>query len=318
MSRVLTLLVIVALGVGLAHAQPSDDKLIVAGERIGPLRLAGKLSEIVAAYGTPDGRGGGSWQGTTELTWSRIGLSVIADERSGNIVQIAVRAVEAHPWGGLATSQGIGLETPEPQVVQAFGQPTKVLEGLTFVVTFGNSGRTATVPATPRSLLYLDRGILFELQPPGAVKAMAVQRPYRAPGDMLVVPRERISGVRLGMSRDEVFSLLGGGFVETRPDEVYYWPHTGLYAFLRDNRVDQAQATTSDWAQWAGIRYATAEGLGFGSTPEQVRKLLGEPQNKGTQGKYEAWTYQSLGVVFVFFPDTDDKTVVLIGVGGKR
>jgi len=316
MMRVFLLVIVLLLAVGSATGQTPDDKLIVPGERIGSLRLTTKLADVTSVYGRETGRGEGIWQGSIGLEWAAIGLSLVADERSGNLLRISIHSSESRRWEGFATREELALETAEQKVIEAFGEPTRIEEGLT---VFFSSLRGSTIaPLQPRGLYYNDRGIYFAIQPHGIVKSIVVQRPFRAPGDMLVVPGERISGVRVGMSRDEVFNLLGGGFVEYRPGEIYYWPHTGLYVHFRGAQVGSVEATTSKLSEWAGIKYATNQGLGFNSTPDQVRSLLGEPQRKQSQGRYEAWTYLSLGVAFVFFPETPDKTVVIVGVGPKQ
>lgn len=317
--RLTTRLVVLAgaaalLAVASATAQVPDDKLIVPGERIGSLRLAGKLTDLTAAHGQGT-RGAGLWQGTVGISWPSAGLSAAVDERSGSVFLVSIQATPENAWSGVATSDGIGLESTHEKLVGALGQPTRTDDGLD-VTFFGRSGG-GVMTAIPRSLYYLDKGISFGMHAPGIIKHISVWRPFRAPGDTLVVPGDRISGVRIGMTKAEAIGLLGDAFVEPRPGAFHYWPHTGHYVDFDGDRVAQLQVTTSALAEWSRVRYATAQGLGFKSTPDQVRRTLGAPQGQERQGRYEFWVYRALGVGFVFDHQSPDRECVIVAVGPR-
>ena len=311
----LVLLAVGMLAATSATAQTPDDKLVVPGQQIGALRLNAKLPELIATYGRESSRGPGGYQGAIALDWSSIGLTVNGDARSGNLIQISIRSAGSNQWSGFATGEGVALETPQEKVIEALGAPTRSEDGLDILLV--RPGGSTSLAVAPRGLYYLDKGIVFGVHAPGIVKEIAVHRPIRAPGDTLVVPGERISGVRLDMPQDEVLRLLGGGFVEPPPGEFHYWPHTGHYVHFVNGRVAQLQVTTSKPTEWARIRYATAQGLGFKSTPDQVRRLLGEAQGQERAGRYEAWIYRSLGILFVFDHQSPDREVVIVGVGPR-
>lgn len=102
------------------------DRLIVPGERIGGLRLERKLDEVTKIIGAGLPRGAGVREGTTAHTWDPIGLWLIADNATGNILWISVETGE-NPWRELATREGLRLGSSEEEVVAAMGKPARIV-----------------------------------------------------------------------------------------------------------------------------------------------------------------------------------------------
>jgi len=124
------------------------DRSIVPGERIGRLRLGGKLEEIISVLGKAVPRGPGIRKGTTTYTWDPIGLWLIADNAAGDIIWISVEVGE-NPWGGLATREGLRLGSTEEQVLAAMGKPARtVSDGFAKSLYFDQQGIRFTLPIT--------------------------------------------------------------------------------------------------------------------------------------------------------------------------
>ena len=64
---------------------PKDDRLIVPGERIGPLRLDAKVGEIVKLLGPGTLRPGG-WSFSKMQTWDAMGVWIDFDPGTGNVL----------------------------------------------------------------------------------------------------------------------------------------------------------------------------------------------------------------------------------------
>lgn len=122
------------------------DGLIVPGKRIGRLELGGKVNEVTKIIGPAIPRGAGLREGTTTHTWDQIGLWLIADDNTGDILWISVEAGQ-NPWRGLATSEGLRLGSTEEQVVAAIGKPSRtVSDGLANSLYFDQQGIRFTLP----------------------------------------------------------------------------------------------------------------------------------------------------------------------------
>ncbi len=141
-----------------------------------------------------------------------------------------------------------------------------------------------------KSIYFAAKGIAFTVAVKGLdvgkVAELRIFWKVRAPGDLTVVPGSRISSLALGMTTDQAVATLGGGYIRhTRgPRESYYWPHYGL-TMLATNGV-AAEVITS-WDQQledVGVKYSTAQGLGFDSTAEQIRSTFGESAERVRQG----------------------------------
>jgi hypothetical protein len=268
----------------------SSDRLIVSGERIGPLRLDGKIDEVVKLFGPGTVRERS--YGTPELfvlqTWDAIGLWVQFDSMTGNIVWISVDTSGSKPWAEYSTPDGIRLGTRQQDIVSVMGTPERaVAEG----------GAT--------SLYYDRRGIRFTLADTGPlagkVGAMRIVWPSVPRGDTLVVPGKRISIIDVGAPVDRVLAILGGGYHrgEKSPGfHVYYWPHLGLSFVEQLGRVISVRAGSEIPADAPGLRYSTMDGLGRDSTVSQIRKVFGEPSKAEPSTGSRFWIYRSSGIAF--------------------
>lgn len=272
-----------------ASAQSAGDKLVVPGERIGNLRVASRLADLEASLGrgTPTGRGV-IFSDSTFYQWDAAGLAAIADDVTGNVLWISVCACGSNPWAGFATAEGAGFGLTEEQVVAAMGTP----QG-----TFADF--------TGKSLYYSSRGIAFFLAATGPeagkVAGFRIYWAFRAPGDQIVIPGRRMSVANVGMSLTHALAVLGGGYTLRRLSagvEGYHWPHFGLTIFVDGGAVIEVGATWSGQLEWAGVRYATTEGLGFGSMGAQIRSALGEPADRRQSGTVETWGYPSRGIAY--------------------
>lgn len=203
-----------------ALAQPADDKLVVPGERIGPLKLASRLADLEAVYGRATPQGRGLWDLSTMYGWDAIGLRVIAGT-TGNVLWMSVCPCGSNPWAGFTTAEGLGFGATEEQVRAAMGPPSR---------TVGD--------ASGKALHFAAQGIAFVFE----------------------------SG--------------------------------GLAIFVQDGRVVQVDAYYDEHHDDLKIRYATTQGLGIGSTREEVRSAFGEPPQRELRGPIEAWVYMNQGIVF--------------------
>jgi hypothetical protein len=270
-----------------AAAQGTSDRLIIPGERIGPLRLAGKIDEFVKLLG-PGTRLNPERQGDPALeTWDAIGLWVQFDEATGNIMSISV---DSGPklWAQHKTREGITLGTKEAEVVALLGAPER------------------TVTGGPSKSLYYDRlGIRLTVAYigpfAGKVGSLRVVWPAVPCGDTLIVAGKRISCIEVGMPIDKVLSALRGGYHrgESRPGvHIYYWPHLGLSVVERSGRVTSVRAARHGSSDAANIRYATSEDLGLSSQGAEIKKVYGEDAEKGPEGGWLFWTYRFQGISF--------------------
>jgi len=269
----------------LVFAQPSEDKLVAPGERIGTLRLASRLADVEAMFGRGAPRGRGLWDLSAAFAWDDVGLQIMADTASGNILWMSVCACGSNPWAEHATVDGLRFGVAEEQVRAAMGAPTS------------ESG-----DATGKALHYPGQGIAFvvDLQGPqaGKVSGFYIYWKHRSPGDTAVVPGRRISVVNVGTPLSVVQSVLGtAGFIYVHQAnfEIYHWPHFALATFVQEGRVVQVNAFFDERHDALGIRYATAQGVGIRSTPQEVRAAFGEPAQRRARGPLEDWIYWSLG-----------------------
>lgn len=290
MARLLIALIVLLswlLPAPLAVAQAEDDRLVVPGERIGQLRLAARLADLEARYGKGTSQGRGLWDGSTYYNFPAAAFSVIADNMTGNLLWVSVCACGTNPWRDHATADGLKLGVPEEQVVAAMGTPARIF-----------------TDAQGKSLYYPAKGINFTLAAGGdvadRVESYRIYWPNRSPGDTVIVPGRRISGVGVGTAGQTAVAALGGGFISVRqgPVELYHWPHFALLIFVEGGRVAQVSVFYEPLHEAIGLRYATAQGVGIGSTRDQVRTAFGEPVQRQLQGPAEAWVYPSQGVVF--------------------
>ena len=290
LAVLLSAALLVAPRTPLAHAQIADDKLIVPGERVGLQRLAARLTDIEAVHGKGTRRGLALWGGSSHYDWRALGLAVMADDTTGNLLLIWIANGESSAWRDYATADGLKLGSAEEQILMAMGPPTRKVEG-----------------AGIRSLYFLPQGIIYRLMPSstetGHVVRVEIMWKISAPGDLRIVPGQRVSAVPLGMPAQQALSMLGGGFIQAQepPDVLHYhWPHYGFFITIRAGRVVQIQTGWDEWLEDAGIRYSTLEGIGFNSVREHVQGIFGEPEERTTRGIVEWWGYPSRGVAVGF------------------
>jgi len=269
----------------------SSDRLIVSGERIGPLRLDGKIDEVVKLYGpgTVRKRSSGAPELFVLQTWDAIGLWVQFDSMTGNIIWISIDSSGSNPWAEYATGDGIRLGTQQQELVTIMGPAER---------TIAQGGAT--------SLYYDRRGVRFTLADTGPlagkVGAMRVVWPSVPHGDTLVVPGKRISNIEVGAPVDQVLAVLGGGYHKgerTPGSRVYYWPHLGLSFVEQMDRVISVRAGSELPGDAAGLRYGTTDGLGRDSTASQIKDVFGEPPKSAPSVDSRSWIYRSRGIAFM-------------------
>lgn len=126
------------------------DRLIVPGERIGQLRLGGKLEEVVGVLGQGVPRGQGFQAATTTYAWDPVGLWLIADDAAGAILWISVEggpSTDPHAWVELSTPEGLRLGATEQEVLAAMGKPQRtVSDGFAKSLYFDEQGIRFTLP----------------------------------------------------------------------------------------------------------------------------------------------------------------------------
>jgi len=269
-----------------------NDQAIVPGERIGALRLAGNITDVVkmCGSGVVAIEGGPRKQQLFSLeTWNHIGLWVQFDPVTGNVVWISIEVKDSNPWGEYSTSDGMRLGTRKEELVKVMGSPERV-------VTAG--GYT--------SFYYDRRGLRFTLADAGRlagkVGSIRVVWPSVPRGDTSIVPGKRISSAEVGMSLDRVLALLAGGYHqgEAAPGiHVYYWPHLGLSIVEQQGRVISVRAAKQTSSDASGIEYRTTNGVGQGSSAAEVKAALGEPARTDRSGPGQQWLiYRTQGVAF--------------------
>ncbi|MBI2350447.1 MAG: hypothetical protein HYV00_03030 [Deltaproteobacteria bacterium] len=128
------------------------DRLIVPGERIGQVRLGSEVEEIFRALGKGFPRGQGFREGTTIYTWDPIGLWLIADDITGEILWISVEGgppANPHSWVELSTREGLRLGSAEEEVLAVMGKPSRtVSDGFAKSFYFDQQGIRFTLPIT--------------------------------------------------------------------------------------------------------------------------------------------------------------------------
>jgi regulator of sirC expression with transglutaminase-like and TPR domain len=272
------------------QATPKADRLIVPGERIGPLRLDAKVGEIVKLLGPGTPKPGG-WRFSKMQTWDAMGVWIDFDPGTGNVLWIGTEATGSSPWAEYSTPEGIRIGARRDDVLAAMGAPERTLSagGLTSLY-YDSRGLGLTLPDTGPDT--------------GTVREIRVVWPSVPRGDTLIVPGKRISTLEGGMPIDRALAQLGGGYHrgESAPGfHLYYWPHLALSVVETGGHVISVRAARDKPADALGIRYATADNLGEGSALADVKRIFGEPQRTqsgpGTQGP-NSWIYDAWGIAF--------------------
>jgi hypothetical protein len=278
-----TLLFALALSI---PVEAQHDKLIVPGERIAGLRLAARLVDIEAVHGKGQPGGPGQWEGSVVYGWTTPGLHAVVAGTSGNLLWLAISNVASSAWADAATVDGLKFGSAEEQVRTAMGTPSR-----TYDATKG------------KALHYRAQGIAFLVAVGGAqagrVTEIYVYWKHRTPGDAVVVPGHRISGVALRSTLPELRDLLGEGFfhVQQGDAEVFHWPHLAIAIILKQGRLWRVTGFYDEGHDELGLRYMTDRGVGIKSTSQELRAAFGEPvDRRKILGRVEEWEYPTIGL----------------------
>lgn len=281
--------------------QPEPDRLIVPGERIGPLRLNETLAGIRRQFGDEASRDPEDILGyefAKSYAWPTHGFFVIADDATGNLLGIGIQnPLESHPWSGVATKDGVGLGSTEGEI--------RATRDSALAVASTESGvRGLTFPRKGIGFYLLTNGPLA-----GRVARIVVFWRLQPPGDAVAVPGVRISSITLGMTAEQVLSAGGGGYqrVKKRGRDAYFWPHNQLIAVGDGGRVDLVRGIWSPLVAAMGIRFVTPEGVGYGSTVHEMKAAYGEPSECYPTRLTDECVYRSLGIGFGASRDADSQ-----------
>lgn len=287
---------IAAVGVSkeMCGASVQADYLIVPGQRIGALMLDGRIADIAYLLGPGKERAASSWPGPGAVltTWDAVGVWVISDKSTGNILWISVEPNKFAQWDRYATKDGLRMGVTESQIVSVLGQPERSLD-----------------EGGMRSLYYDGRGIRFILGKEGAyagrLGGIRIVWPSVAHGDTLIVPGERISAISLGETVERALPRLGGGYMRSenlRGDQVYYWPHLGLSLVAHAGRVVSVRSGTIFPTDAANLGYETADGIGRGGSSTDITRVFGTPGQVRPESRFARaahwWIYPSHGIAF--------------------
>jgi len=286
---------------------------IVPGERIGSVHL--KETFITAltflclncrTVAAPE-----FFPETVQYQFLLHGLEIVADKETKNILDIQITAMGRTDYHSSTTAEGLGLESTEEEVVAVMGTPEK-----TIVAEGGFKG-----------LEYFSKGIAFYLAPvdtygvkAGHVAYLEVFWKVGTPGEPIVAPGQSIAGVELGMTINEAIEKLGGGYNRHRFNDgslVYAWGHYGLLLVVGNDRVAEVYASWNIPWTWedSAVRYATDQGLGLNSKPEEIVSALGQPPTHFQRFDLDLWAYPTLGLRFFVNPKLG--RVDLIGIVPK-
>jgi Tfp pilus assembly protein PilF len=283
-----------------ADSKPAlSDRLIIPGERIGSLRLAGTIDDIIKNLGPGRDDPYARWGFAKSLAWDAMGVHVEFSPSTRNVLLISTHIGALHPWlpefnrspwAEYFTSGGIGLGSTRENVVSSMGSPER---------TVTSGGVT--------SLYYDRRGIRLTLDDTGLrrgkVGLIRIIWPSVPRGDSLIVPGGRISNIEVGMAVGKALSLLGGGYHKdtvSHASHYYYWPHLGLSLGEFWGYVNSVGASRDNPSDASGIHYATADKIGLGDSMWHVEQIFGEPSRTQITGDRKFSTYNSRGISFMF------------------
>jgi hypothetical protein len=267
---------------------PVGDHSIILGERIGPIHLSHNISAVSKLFGKGVEKRPGIWPWSSLFTWEPLGLWIIADQETGNIVWLSIDQRADKRWAAeFASPEGIRLGMKEESVREILGEPERKVSG----------GGSTSYYYDRRGvrLTFLDGG-----PSAGIVGSLRVVWPAIPRGDTTIVPGSRISGVEVTASVPKTLLVLGGGYgkFQIQGLQSYYWPHLGLGFLEKDGHVAamRAMAETKDIQT---IRYLTPEGLGVGSTLAEVKATYGKPSasTKGPSGQ-TLLVFRTRGIAF--------------------
>jgi len=268
-----------------AVVQHAEDKLIVPGERIAGLKLAARLADIEAVHGKGQPVGPGQWGGSVLYNWSTLALRAVVAGTSGNLLWLAISAVISSPWADAATVEGLKFGSTEEQVRATMGAPSKIIDA-----------------AKGKALYYRAQGIAFLVATQGAqagrVTEVYVYWKHRTPGDAVVVPGQRISGVAVRSTLPTLRTMLGEGFfhVQQGNAEVFHWPHLAIAIILKQGRLWRVTGFYDEGHDELGLRYMTDRGVGIKSSSQEFSATFGEPVDRRKLDRVEEWVYPTIGL----------------------
>lgn len=124
---------------------------------------------------------------------------------------------------------------------------------------------------------------------------------------LAIVPGRAAGPVVIGMRLVELVQLLGppGGLGRAREGEKLSWPALGLTVRLdREGRVDAVFVDSP--------RYRTAQGVGVGSSRQQVLAAFGPPTYAQEDQAFLILAYPALGISFGIRKDRMDRVEVVM------
>lgn len=288
-------------------AVTQDDRVIVPGERIGAVRLSNNIDEVFKLFGRGTEKRQGHWTGSLLCTWDSLGLWIIFDKETGNILWISIDASGSSTWASeLATVNGIRLGIKTQQLLAILGKP---------------DWRFTAGPAT--SLYYDRRGIRLTISDygplAGTVGSIRIIWPAVPRGDTLIVPGERISSVDVGTPINRALELLGGGYLrgQRKGAFIYYWPHLGLSLVEQSRHVTSIRAARDRPSDAANIKYTTAEGLGIGSSTADIKAVYGEPSETKSRQGIQWQIYRSRGIAIAYGFDSRARLIDVFPPEGR-
>jgi hypothetical protein len=280
---------------------PVGDHSIILGERIGPIHLSDKISAVSKQFGRGVEKRPGIWPWSSLFTWEPLGLWIIADQETGNILWLSIDERADKRWAAnFVSPEGIRLGMSEQSVRDILGEPERKVSG---------GGST--------SYYYDRRGVrlTFLDQGPnaGIIGSLRLVWPAIPRDDTTIVPGDHISNVEIGASVPKTLQVLGGGYAKFQIQGLhsYYWPHLGLGFLEKDGHVASVRvmAETKDPPI---IRYLTAERLGLGSTLAEVKAAYGEPSASSTGPAGQTLQiFRTRGIAFGF---NEESVVTLVEV----
>jgi len=278
----------------------STDKLIVPGERMGALRLDMNIRDLVKILGPATKEPPGLWRFSKMFEWDKLGVSAQVDSSTGKVLAVGIFVSSSGPWdmtikgfssADYTTAKGIRLGARREDAISALGPPERTVSG---------GGAT--------SLYYGRRGMrvtAVDLGPhAGEISQIRIFWPTPPLGDSMIIPRERISNVGIGMALDRALALLGGGYhheKEASGGDFYYWPHFGLGFVECNGQISSVRVARPSESDAGTIRYATADELSLDSALDEVEKAFGQSSTKqSSDGSIASLVCDSSGISFTF------------------
>ncbi len=280
---------------------PVGDHSIILGERIGPIHLSDNISAVSKLFGRGVEKRPGIWPWSSLFTWEPLGLWIVADQETGNIVWLSIDERADKRWAAeFASPEGIRLGIKEQLVRDILGEPErKVSGGGSTSYYYDRHGLRVT---------FMDNG-----PSAGIIGSLRLVWPAIPRGDTTIAPGSRISAIEIGTSIPKALLVLGGGYgkFQIQGLQSYYWPHLGLGFLEKDGHVAAVRAI-AETKDSQVIRYLTPERLGIGSTLAEVSEAYGKPSasTAGPSGQ-TFQVFRTRGIAFGF---NQDSVVALVEV----